>query len=73
MVCFPQNLLKSPQKLLEEIPNKKISLFNAPPILLQKIAETAQRNQIDKNHLSSVRIVWAGGDLFPKKNTRALV
>ena len=67
MVCFPQKILKSPQKLLEELNDKKISLFNAPPILLEKIAETAQKNQLDKNFLSSVRLVWAGGDLFPKK------
>ena len=67
MVCFPQSLLKAPKKILEELSNKKISLFNAPPILLQKIAETAQKEQLNKKCLSSVRLVWAGGDLFPVK------
>lgn len=67
MVCFPQSLLKSPHKLLEEIKDKKISLFNAPPVLLQKTAEAAQKNHLDKNFLSNVRLILAGGDLFPKK------
>ena len=62
MFCWPQKLLKAPQELLKEIQDKKITIFNAPPVLLQKIAEQSQIYD-----LPSLRLVLAGGDLFPKK------
>ena len=67
IVCFPNKILKAPLPFLNALHDKQISLFNAPPILLQKIAETAQQNQLDADFLSKVRLVLAGGDLFPKK------
>ena len=64
MICLPQELLKVPQELLKEIQDKKITIFNAPPVLLQQLAQQAQKQSSD---LSKLRLVLAGGDLFPKK------
>ena len=52
---------------LNELKKKKITLLNAPPIVLQQLAEQAKKQKADKHILSNVRWVLAGGDLFPKK------
>ena len=52
---------------LKELKQKQITLLNAPPIVLQQLAQEAGKQNKDKNFLSNIRLVLAGGDLFPKE------
>ena len=67
MICFSPETVKSPVAFLNELKEKQITLLNAPPIVLQQLAEQAKRQKADKSFLSNVRLVLAGGDLFPKE------
>ena len=65
--CFSPETVKSPSLFLKELKQKQISLLNVPPVLLQHLAEQSKKENRDKDFLSSVRLVLAGGDLFPTK------
>ena len=65
-VCFSPETIKAPSVFLKELKEKQISLLNAPPIVLQQLAEEASNQKKDKYFLSNIRLVLAGGDLFPK-------
>ena len=65
-VCFPPETVKVPSLFLEALKEKQISLLNAPPILLRELALCASRQKKEKDFLSKIRLVLAGGDLFPK-------
>ncbi len=65
-VCFPPETVRSPPAFLKELKRQKITVLNAPPIVLQQLAEQAVREKADKHFLKSVRLALAGGDLFPK-------
>ena len=65
-ICFPPETLKSPSAFLEALKEKQISFLNAPPIVLQQLAVEAGKQKKEKHFLSKVRLVLAGGDLFPK-------
>lgn len=69
MVCFPRETVKSPSVFLDALKQKQITVFNAPPIVLQQLARQAETQEggVNKKFLSAVRLILAGGDLFPKE------
>ena len=67
MFCLAPETVKSPCDFLNELEQKQITLLNAPPIVLQQLAHSASKQKKDKNCLKSVRLVLAGGDLFPRE------
>ena len=67
MCPLAPEVFKSPLTLLKQLKSQQITVFNAPPIVLQKLAQTAQQKNLKKSTLSQLRWVLAGGDIFPKK------
>jgi len=65
--CFQPETVKNPYAFLQELKQKQITLLNTPPIALQQLAEQALKQKLDKHFLKNIRLVLAGGDLFPKR------
>ena len=67
IVCFQQMILKQPSELLRGLHEKKITVFNVPPIVIEQIIHLISDKKYNLDH---VRWVFVGGDLFPSQTAK---
>ena len=67
LVCFDPNTTKEPSELIKTLNKKRITIFNAPPIVLDRMVQVVPTLTNEEKNLSSVRTILVGGDIFPKE------
>ena len=67
-VCLDSLSLKNPLSLLDNLRERKITIFNAPPVVIKQVIDTVSDENI--RQLSHLRYVLVGGDIFPTELLR---
>ena len=66
VVCLESLILKNPVSLLKSLQEKKITIFNSPPIVLKQIVRALDLLSPEEDRtLPHIRYALVGGDLFP--------